>query len=57
MSGNKAEACTNRMQSGFHSGHSCITALADVSENVRQALANGDVNFLVLLDHLKAFDA
>ena len=46
----------SRMQSGFRSGHSCITALVDVSEFVRQVLENGNVNFLVLLDHSKAFD-
>ena len=46
----------SRMQFGFRSDHSCITALVDVSENVRQALENGDVNFLVLLNHSKTFD-
>ena len=46
----------SRIQSGFRSGHSCITAIVDVSENVRQALENGDVNLLLLLDHSKAFD-
>ena len=46
----------SRMQSGFWSAHSCISALVDASENVKQALKNGDVNFLVLLDHLKTFE-
>lgn len=44
------------MQSGFRQNHSCITALVEVSENIRQGLENGYVNFLVLLDHSKAFD-
>ena len=45
----------SRMQSGIRPGHSCINALVDVIENVRQTLEN-DVNFLVLLDHSEAFD-
>lgn len=43
-------------QSGFRSNHSCITALIDVSETLRRELDDGKVNFLVLLDHSKAFD-
>ena len=46
----------SRMQSGLRPDHSRITALVDVSENIRQTLQNDDVNFLVLLDHSKAFD-
>ena len=33
-----------------------MESLVDVSENVRHALENGGVNFLVLLDRSKAFD-
>lgn len=43
-------------QSGFRESHSCVTALVEVSENIRQGLENGNINFLVLLDHSKAFD-
>lgn len=43
-------------QSGFRKSHSCVTALVEVSENIRQGLENGKINFLVLLDHSKAFD-
>lgn len=44
-------------QSGFRPNHSCVTALAEVSENIRQNLDEGNVSFLVLLDHSKAFDS
>lgn len=44
-------------QSGFRPNHSCITALAEVSENIRRSLDDGNVSFLVLLDHSKAFDS
>lgn len=43
-------------QSGFRSEHSCITALVEVAENLRNNLDDGKTNFLVLLDHSKAFD-
>lgn len=43
-------------QSGFRSNHSCVSALLDVSENIRRELDDGKLNFLVLLDHSKAFD-
>lgn len=43
-------------QSGFRSKHSCVTALVDVTENIRSELDDGKINFLVLLDHSKAFD-
>lgn len=45
-----------KKQSGFRPGHSCITALTDVSEDIRKHIDNSDVSFLVLLDHSKAFD-
>lgn len=44
------------VQSGFRSDHSCTTALVEVSENIRRELDDGKLNFLVLLDHSKAFD-
>lgn len=44
------------MQSGFRPNHSCVTALIDVTENIRRELDDGKVNFLILLDHSKAFD-
>lgn len=43
-------------QSGFRPKHSCVTALLDVSEEIRQSIDNGKISFLVLLDHSKAFD-
>lgn len=43
-------------QSGFRKKRSCITALLDVVEDLRQKLDDKMVSFLVLLDHSKAFD-
>lgn len=43
-------------QSGFRPKHSCITALINVVEDIRQALDLDKVTFLVLLDFSKAFD-
>ena len=43
-------------QSGYRPQHSCLTALLDVSENIRSSIDNSDVCFLTLLDHTKAFD-
>lgn len=43
-------------QSGFRPKHSCISALIDVSEELRRKVDDNMVSFLVLLDHSKAFD-
>lgn len=43
-------------QSGFRPKHSCVTALIDVSEEIRKNIDAGFITFLVLLDHSKAFD-
>lgn len=43
-------------QSGFRAKNSCITALADVAEDLRKELDEGQMTMLVLLDHSKAFD-
>lgn len=43
-------------QSGFRAKHSCVTALINVSEDIRLNLDVGNISFLVLLDHSKAFD-
>ncbi|XP_075162960.1 uncharacterized protein LOC142235586 [Haematobia irritans] len=43
-------------QSGFRPKHSCITALIDVTEEIRSKLDDGLLSCLVLLDHSKAFD-
>lgn len=43
-------------QSGFRKKHSCITALVDVTEEIREKLDDGETTFLILLDHSKAFD-
>lgn len=46
--------CSN--QSGFRPNHSCVSALVDVSENIRHSIDDGMISILVLLDHSKAFD-
>lgn len=43
-------------QSGFRQGRSCISALIDVTEELRQNIENGEVSVLLLLDHTKAFN-
>lgn len=43
-------------QSGFRPKRSCITALVDVSEEIRRNVDVGNISLLVLLDHSKAFD-
>jgi len=44
-------------QSGFRPSRSCITALVDVSENIRRNMDQNKITFLLLLDHTKAFDS
>lgn len=46
----------SKHQSGFRPKHSCITALIDVAENIRQDVDVGKLGILILLDHSKAFD-
>lgn len=46
----------NDKQSGFRKNHSCITALVDVAEDIRNSIDERKTNILVLLDHSKAFD-
>lgn len=43
-------------QSGFRLKRSCLTALLDVTEGIREAVDEGNITFLTLLDHSKAFD-
>ena len=43
-------------QSGFRTGYSCETALADVTKDVFRALDENKTSILVLLDFSKAFD-
>ena len=43
-------------QSGFRSGFSCATAMADVTDDIINARDNNEVTALVLLDYTKAFD-
>ena len=47
----------NSHQSGFRKGHSCVTALLDVIENIRSEIDGNKVCVLTLLDHTKAFDS
>lgn len=44
-------------QSGFREKRSCITALIDVSEDIRENVDAGNISLLILLDHSKAFDS
>ena len=46
----------NKFQSGYRSGHSCVSALLNVTEDIRDKIDDNKVSFLVLLDHSKAFD-
>ena len=46
----------NEFQSGYRANHGCITALLNVSEDIRQQLDLNKITFLTLLDHSKAFD-
>lgn len=43
-------------QSGFRSGYSCATAMADVIDDIIRARDNNEITALVLLDFTKAFD-
>lgn len=43
-------------QSGFRKNRSCVTALIDVTEELRSNMDNMRDSFLILLDHSKAFD-
>ena len=43
-------------QSNFRPNRSCISALIDVSEELRLGADNNMTSFLVLLDHSKEFD-
>lgn len=51
-----SERMLSDRQSGFRKGHSCITALVDVAEEIRREVDDGKVAFLLLLDHSRAFD-
>lgn len=43
-------------QSGFRPKHSCVSALIDVTEELRSKIDKNMISFLILLDHSKAFD-
>lgn len=43
-------------QSGFRKGHSCCSALLNVTDDIFAACDNGYVTVLVLLDYSRAFD-
>ena len=44
-------------QSGYRQNRSTITALIDITEYLREATDKGNISFLTLLDHSKAFDS
>jgi len=44
-------------QSGFRKKRSCITAITNIVEDIRQELDSNCVTFLTLLHHSKAFDS
>ena len=46
----------NKYQLGYKPHHSCSTALFHISAYIYNALDNGDIVFLVLLDYSDAFD-
>ena len=46
----------SQFQSCYRSGHSCISALINVTEDIRNEADANNINFLTLLDHSKAFD-
>lgn len=43
-------------QSGFRRNHSCVTALANVTDNIMRATDEGKITVMTLLDFSKAFD-
>ncbi|XP_075162815.1 uncharacterized protein LOC142235445 [Haematobia irritans] len=43
-------------QSGFMKNRSCVTALIDVTDDLRANMDEREHSFLILLDHSKAFD-
>lgn len=47
----------NPWQSGFRSGHSTVTALLKVSEDIRFAMENRNLTVVVLLDFSNAFNS
>jgi len=52
----KQNALLTDRQSGYRSNRSCLTAVIDVSEDIRGNIENNEVTFLLLLDHSKAFE-
>lgn len=44
-------------QSGFRRGHSCSSALLNITDDIFRAQDNGKLTVLVLLDYSKAFDS
>jgi hypothetical protein len=47
----------DRNHSGFRVGHSCTTALLEITEDVRTAADVGMMTILLLMDFSKAFDS
>lgn len=46
----------NPLQSGFRKGHSTVTALVKVADDIRKSIDDRKMTLLVLLDFSKAFD-
>ena len=54
MVGNKH---LNHLQSGFRPGHSTVSTLVNVTDDVRWAMENRSLTLLVLLDFSNAFNS
>lgn len=52
----KRKSLLSQTQSGFRNGHSCLTALLKVSEDIRHSLDKKQVTIVASIDLSKAFD-
>ena len=50
------EKLIHNIQSGYRAGHSFVTALLNVTDEIRYAIDQNNLTILTLLDHSKAFD-
>jgi len=52
----EGKSIMNHLQSGFVSGHSTVTPLLKVTDDIREGIDDKKANMLILLDFSKAFD-